>query len=45
MQDGEMRGAFAEVDLAFGSKAYGIVTRLQPLEPDKGKPAIGFKQI
>jgi len=45
MQDGETRGAFAEMDLVFESRAYGIVTRLQPLEPDKGKPAIGFKQI
>jgi hypothetical protein len=33
------------MNLVFGGRAYGIVARLQPLEPDQGEPAIGFQHI
>src|SRR5690349_2885281 len=35
VQDREMRGAFAEMNLVFGSRAYGVVAGLKPLERDE----------
>ena len=42
MEDGEVRGAFAEMNLVVGCRAYGIVAGLQPLETNEREPAIGF---